>query len=107
MGIWVRGSSAWASSVVFRLVFLFCIINFGLYFLLSLEFTLGFFTSFLADEYVQQEKDSKLSFSRAYMKCSDVFWKMASLKSRVVDLIARNLREPKGLGGHFIRVSFS
>ena len=54
-----RGSSAWASSVVFRLVFLFCIINFGFYFLLSLEFTLGFFTSFLADEYVQQEKDSE------------------------------------------------
>ena len=41
------------------LCFLFCIINFGLYFLLSLEFTLGFFTSFLADEYVQQEKDSE------------------------------------------------
>lgn len=58
-GVWVRGSSVWAGSVVFRLVFLFCIINFGLYFLLSLEFTLGFFTSFLADEYVQQEKDSE------------------------------------------------
>ena len=54
-----------------------------------------------------KRKRAKLSFSRAYMKGSDVFWKMASLKSRVVDLIARNLREPKGLGGHFIRVSFS
>ena len=51
-------------------------------------------------------KRTKLSFSRAYMKSSDVFWKMAALKTRVVDLIARNLREPKGLGGHFIRVSF-
>ena len=54
-----------------------------------------------------KRKRTKLSFSGPYMKCSDVFWQMAALKTRVVNLIARNLREPKGLGGHFIRVSFS
>ena len=92
---------------MFRLVFLFCILNFGLYFLLSLEFTLGFSLLSSRTNMFNKRKRAKLSFSRAYMKGSDVFWKMASLKSRVVDLIARNLREPKGLGGHFIRVSFS
>ena len=35
-----------------------------------------------------------------------LIWKMADLKTRVVDLIARNLREPKGLVGHLVRVSF-
>ena len=31
---------------------------------------------------------------------------MTDLKARVIDLIARNLREPKGLVGHLVRVSF-
>ena len=35
-----------------------------------------------------------------------LIWEMTDLKARVVDLIARNLREPKGLVGHLVRVSF-
>lgn len=35
-----------------------------------------------------------------------LIWQMTDLKARVVDLIARNLREPKGLVGHLVRVSF-
>ena len=35
-----------------------------------------------------------------------LIWQMTDLKARLVDLIARNLREPKGLVGHLVRVSF-
>ena len=32
-----------------------------------------------------------------------LIWQMTDLKARVIDLIARNLREPKGLVGHIVR----
>ena len=35
-----------------------------------------------------------------------LIWQMTDLKVRVIDLIARNLREPKGFVGHLVRVSF-
>ena len=35
-----------------------------------------------------------------------LIWQMTDLKARVIDLIARNLREPKGFVGHIVRVSF-